>query len=103
MTSDSTGPIPPPNDPPKWLERLVWGMGILLVVMFLTTVGGIIYKIANRAPPPPVPDVVQDLGLDPGAIRQMTMDGDHLAITTDKELVVINVRERKVVLRSFKP
>lgn len=78
-------------------------MGIILVLLFLALIGGIIWKATHRPPAPPATDVVMNLGLDPAKVRMMDLDGNLLAVTTDTEIVVIDVAKRRVVLRSPKP
>jgi hypothetical protein len=103
MTSDSTETPAVHPEPSPGLVRLVKVLGVVMVLLFLALIGGIIWKATHKAPPPPIADVVMDLGIDPGSIKQMALDGDTLALSTDKELVVIDLKRRKVTLRSFKP
>lgn len=85
--------------PPKALLRLVYIMGIILVLLFLTLIVGIIWKAQHR-PPPPRLEVPVELGIDPAKVRLMNFNGNLLALTTDTELVVIDVNKRQVILRS---
>jgi hypothetical protein len=101
MSSDSTGEAPIHPGPSKGLIFLVKAMGVILVLLFLALIGGIIWKATNKAAPAPVADIVMDLGIEPASIRHMELDGNTLAITTDKELLVLDVKQRKVILRSF--
>lgn len=103
MASDSTGEGPVHPAPPKGLLLLVKSLGIILLLLFLGLIGGIIWKATNKAPQLPVADVVMDLGIDPAAVRHMELNGNSLALTTDKEIVVVDVIKRKVLLRSTKP
>jgi hypothetical protein len=103
MASDSTGEAPIHPGPSKGLLFLVKAMGIVLVLLFLALIGGIIWKATNKAPPPAVADVVMDLGFDPSAVRLMELNGNILALATDKEIVVVDVVKRRVLLRSTKP
>lgn len=100
MSSDSTGEAPIHPGPAKGLLLLVKVLGIILVLLFLGLIGGIIWKATNKAAPAPVADVVMDLGIDPASIRHLELDGNNLAISTDKELLVLDVKQRKVILRS---
>ena len=102
MASDSTGEAPIHPEAPKGLLRLVKTLGVVMLLLFVALIGGIIWKATHKAPPPPVADVVMDLGIDPASIRHMALEGGNLAIATDKELMVIDVRQRKISLRSFK-
>lgn len=105
MASDSTGeaPIQPQvyPGPAKGLLVLVKVLGIILLLLFLALIGGIIWKATHKAVPVPVADIVIDLGIDPANIRHLELDGNTLAITTDKELLVLDVKQRKVMLRSL--
>ena len=103
MASDSTETPPVHQGPSLALLRLVKFMGVILVLLFLGLIGGIIWKATHKPLPPPVTDVVMDFGIDPASIRLMALDGNNLAITTDKDIVVIDVAKRKVILRSHKP
>jgi hypothetical protein len=103
MASDSTETPPVHQGPSLALLRLVKIMGVVLVLLFLGLIGGIIWKATHKPPAPPATDVIMDLGIDPASIRLMALDGNHLAITTDKDVIVIDVAKRKVVLRSHKP
>jgi hypothetical protein len=83
----------------KKLLRLVYIMGIVLVLLFLGLIGGIIWKAARPKPAPP-PDVFTlGLGLKSGDIRAVSVDGNTMVITTMVEIVVIDVPKRKVLLR----
>jgi hypothetical protein len=103
MASDSTETPPVHQGPSLALLRLVKIMGVILVLLFLGLIGGIIWKATNKPSTPPVTDIVIDLGIDPASIRLMALDGNTLAITTDKDILVIDVAKRKVILRSHKP
>ncbi len=101
MASDSTGEAPVHPGPSKGLIFLVKAMGVVLVLLFLALIGGIIWKATHKAPPAAAPDIVMDLGLEPASIRHLELDGNNLVITTDKELMVLDIKLRKVLLRSF--
>lgn len=103
MASDSTGDGPIHPAPPKGLLLLVKALGFILVLLFLGLIGGIIWKATHKVPPTPVVDVGMDLGVDPAAIRHMELNGNILALTTDQEIVVVDVAKRKILLRSKKP
>ena len=85
----------------RTLLRVVYIMGIILVLLFLLLIGGIIWKATNRtaAPVPAVPPVVS-LGL-PGdtAIQSMIMDGDRLALNTGHEVIVVDLRKNVIISR----
>jgi hypothetical protein len=103
MTSDSTEMPPVHPGPPPGLLRLVKILGAVMILLFVILIGGIIWKATHKAPPPPAADVVVELGIDPASIRHMTMEGGNLAIATDKEIIIVDLKQRKVTLRSFKP
>jgi hypothetical protein len=101
MTSDSTETPPVYPGPSKGLLRLVKILGMVMVLLFLALIGGIIWKATHRVPD--VKDVVFELGVDPAAIRHLALDGGILAIATDRELLVVDVAKRKMIMRSVKP
>jgi hypothetical protein len=107
MSRDNTSQAPVHEEvypgTPKSLLMLVKIMGVIMVLLFLGLIAGIIWKATNRTTPPITTDVTMELGLDPATIRQMALDGNTLAITTDKDLLVIDLKLRKVILRSSKP
>ena len=104
MASDSTGEGTVHPGPSKGLIWLVKALGIILVLLFLALIGGIIWKATHKAPPAlVVVDVILDLGIDPASVRHMAIDGNYLALTTDQEILVIEIAKRKVTLRSRKP
>jgi hypothetical protein len=101
--SDSTETQPVHPGPPPGLLRLVKVLGVVMILLFLALIGGIIWKATHRPPPPPAADVVVPLGVDPASVRHMQLDGDTMALVTDTEIMVIDLKQRKVTLRSFKP
>jgi hypothetical protein len=75
-------------------------MGGLLVLMFVGLIGGIVWKVAHRSPPPPVETQTLDLSLAEGTpIRSTEIDGDRLVIATDREIIVIDVKRNAVLSR----
>jgi hypothetical protein len=104
MASDSTGQAPVQSEvhpgPAKGLLLLVKVLGIILLLLFLTLIGGIIWKATQKSPASATTDVVMDLGINPQNVRQMELDGNTLAITTDQELLVVDVKQRKILMRS---
>jgi hypothetical protein len=83
----------------RLIVRVVYIMGILLVVMFIVLVFGIIWK-ATRPAPPPAPTPTIELGLTPGTTIQSTeLDGDRLAIRTTDEIIVIDLRKNRIQTR----
>ncbi len=81
--------------------RVVYIMGIILVLLFLTLVGGIIWKATRPAEPKPVAaPAVLDLGLPAGtAVQSTVIDGDRLVITAGREVSVIDVRKNIILSR----
>jgi amino acid transporter len=88
-----------PTAPPKGLLRLVYIMGIVLVLLFLALIGGIVWK-ANQKASAPKPEIAVDFGLGQSQVKQMVFNGNMLAVTTDKELIVIDVNKRTVLMRT---
>ena len=84
----------------KFLELAVYIMGGLLVLMFVGLIGGIVYKVTTRGDAPPLQTKSLTLGLDPGTlVGQMVLDGDRLALNTDTEIIVIDIRKGTIVAR----
>jgi hypothetical protein len=83
------------------LLRVVYIMGIILVLLFLTLVGGTIWKSARKADPKPiVPPAELGLGLPQGTdIRSAEINGDRLVINTGREVIVIDVRKNAIISR----
>ena len=68
----------------RLLLRIVYIMGIILVLLFLLLVGGIIWKSARKAEPQAVaPPATLSLGLPQASeIRTAEIDGDRLVVNT---------------------
>lgn len=99
MTNDNTPETFEPTAGQKKLLRVVYVMGLLLVLLFLALIGGIIWK-ATQPKPLPAPEALSmGLGLKAGDIKAVDVDGGTLAITTATELIVIDAARRKVLLR----
>ncbi len=77
----------------------VYIMGVVLVLLFLGVIAGLYWKMKSRSVAVP-PSVSVDLGLSQSQIKQMILDNGRLAVTTDTELVVIDVPTRSVILRT---
>ena len=92
------GGVPPSA---RMLLRAVYIMGIILVLLFLTLVGGIIWKSTRKGEPKPdLPPAVIALGLPAGTeVRSTEVDGDRLVITAADEVIVIDLRKNAVVSR----
>lgn len=85
----------------RLLLRVVYIMGIILVLLFLTLVGGIIWKSTRKAEPktPPAPAT---LGLNlpqDSEIRSAEIDGDRIVLNTGREVIVIDLRKNAIVSR----
>lgn len=100
---DDTQQAPGTGLPPsaKIMLRVVYIMGIILVLLFLTLIGGIIWKSTRKAerPPEATPALI-GLGLPGGAeIRATEIDGDRLILNTGTEVIVIDLRKNTIVSR----
>jgi hypothetical protein len=90
------GEAPPVN---RFLVFAVYFMGAVLVLLFLGLIGGIIYKIKNRAVVPEGTGLVE-LGLPASSqVREAILTGDKLTINTGTEVFIVEVSTRKVLLR----
>lgn len=100
LPQDQAAPSGPPASA-KLLLRVVYIMGIILVLLFLLLIGGIIWKAAHRAPPAVgVAAPVTDLGLAPGTtVQSMQLDGDRLAINTGTEIIIVDFRKNVIISR----
>ncbi len=85
----------------RTLLRVVYIMGVILVLLFLLLVGGIIWKATRPPAPKLAPEAALiDAGIPQGAaVKSMALDGDRLAIQTDSEIIVIDLRKREVQSR----
>jgi hypothetical protein len=83
----------------KGLLRVVYIMGIILVLLFFALVAGIIYKSQHRIVAADLPSVV-DLGLPAGTTaKESVLSGDRLTINTGSEVIVVEMSSRKILLR----
>jgi hypothetical protein len=83
----------------KGLLRVVYIMGIILVLLFFTLVAGIIYKSQHKGVAADLPSVV-DLGLPSGTLaKEAVLSGDKLTINTGSEVIIVEMSSRKVLLR----
>jgi cell division septal protein FtsQ len=99
-TALETGADTVQNNPsPKGLLRLVYIMGIVLVLLFLALIGGLIWKSSQNKSVVAVSTSV-DLGLAGAVVRSTQLDNGQLLVTTDTEIIVVDVAKRKVILRS---
>ena len=83
------------------LLRVVYIMGIVLVLLFLTLIGAIIWKAGHKSDPQPAPAVVPlALGLPADAdIRGASLDGDRLVINTGREVIIVDIRKNAIISR----
>jgi len=83
------------------LLRLVYIMGVILVLLFLILIAGIIWKANHKAPPrPEAPPRTVDRGLPADVdIRSAALDGDRLVITTARQVIIVDVRKSTVISR----
>lgn len=88
------------NEPPKWLRKLVYIMGIVLLLLFLGLVAGIIYKANHRAQVV-LPDMqVLGVGLPANeSFRDVALNGDRLTLNAGRTVYVIDVRTNRVILK----
>ena len=85
----------------KRMLRVVYIMGVILVLLFLTLIGAIIWKAARKPAVPPVPVATAlSLGLPQGTdLREAQIDGDRLVINTGREVIVIDLRKNAIISR----
>lgn len=100
LPQDQTITYAPPASA-KLLLRVVYIMGIILMLLFVLLVGGIIWKAAKKAEAvaPPVAAAL-DLALPAGtSVQSMELDGDRLAVNTGAEIIIIDIRKTVIVSR----
>jgi hypothetical protein len=85
----------------RLLLRVVYIMGIILVLLFLTLIGGIIWKSTRKAEPKAAPPpAILGLNLPQDSdIRSAEVDGDRLVLNTGREVIVIDLRKNAIVSR----
>lgn len=84
----------------KLLKRIVYIMGVILLLLFVALIAGIIWKARHRQPEAAPGPQVLDLGLPAGvAVKQMTLDGDRLALDIGSEVLVVDTRRNVVIQR----
>jgi hypothetical protein len=84
--------------PPKALLRLVYIMGIVLVLLFLTLIGALIWKAKTRKPAAPVSNEME-LSLNGGKVVSSALQDGQLLVTTETEMIVVDVARKSIVLR----
>jgi hypothetical protein len=83
---------------PKALLRLVYIMGIVLVLLFLGFIAAVIWKSsARKAAVATTPEI--ELGLQGAKVLSSTMQDGQLLVTTENELIVVDVGRKAIVLR----
>jgi hypothetical protein len=83
----------------KLLKRVVYIMGVILLLLFVALIAGIVWKAKHRQPEAAPGPQVLDLGLPAGvSVKQMMLDGDRLALDIGSEVLVVDTR-RNVVLQ----
>lgn len=84
----------------KRMLRIVYIMGIILVLLFLTLIGGLIWKAQNKPKQNiAMPAASLDIGVAAADIRITAIAGDRIAVTTTKEIVIIDIAKSRVLLR----
>ncbi len=97
MTSDSTETPSVHQGQSAGLLRLVKIMGVVLVLLFLGLIGGIIWKATHK--PAPVLQAPLTLNFSGSDVKHMALDGNHLAITAEHEITVIDISTGKLLLK----
>ncbi len=83
---------------PKALLRLVYSMGIVLVLLFLGFIAAVIWKAsARKVAVATTPEI--ELGLQGAKVLSSTMQDGQLLVTTENELIVVDVGRKAIVLR----
>jgi hypothetical protein len=85
--------------PSRGLLRLVYIMGFVLLLLFLALIGGLIWKASKRSALP-LPTVELDLQLNGATVKAAVLDGGQMLVTTEQELIVVDVAKKKVILRT---
>lgn len=88
------------NVPPAWLRKLVYIMGLILLLLFFGLVGGIIYKANHKPAVVPFETPVLGIGLAPDEkFSSVVLTGDKLTINAGRTVYVIDVPTHRVILR----
>jgi hypothetical protein len=101
LTRDANEAQPGVTASARILLRVVYIMGIILVLLFLTLIGGIIWKSTQKSVPKQAsPPAALNLSLPEGTeIRSAEIDGDRLVLSTGREVIVIDLRKTAIVSR----
>lgn len=83
------------------LLRLVYTMGIILVLLFVFLIGAIIWKSSHKPVPKVEPAAVPlALGLPQGSdIRSAVLEGDRLVVNTGREVIIVDVKKNAILSR----
>ena len=88
------------NEQSKWLLKLVYIMGVVLLLLFFGLVAGIIYKAKNKAEVVVSEMQTLGIGLPPDEkFSDVVLTGDKLTINAGRIVYVIDVRTNRVILR----
>ncbi len=88
-----------PTPAQKKLLRLVYTMGLALALLFLLLIAGLVWKSQKPKPVTTAADLSIGLGVKSSDIKSTELNNGQMAITTNTEIIVIDVSKRKVLLR----
>ena len=88
------------NEQSKRLLKLVYIMGIILLLLFFGLVIGIIYKSSHKAVVVAPETEILGIGLPPDEkFTSVVLTGDKLTINAGRTVYVIDVPSHRVILR----
>ncbi len=88
------------NEQSKRLLKLVYIMGVILMLLFFGLVAGIIYKAKTGAVVVPPETQELSIGLPPDEkFTDVVLSGDRLIIIAGRKVYVIDIRSKRVILR----
>jgi hypothetical protein len=88
------------NEQSKRLLRLVYIMGVVLLLLFFGLVAGIIYKAKNKADVVLPETQTMGIGLPPDEkFSNVVLSGDRLTINAGRIVYVIDVQTHRIILR----
>jgi hypothetical protein len=85
--------------PPKALLQLVYIMGIVLVLLFLGFIGAVIWKAKAQKKPVSSVTPEMELPLNGAKVISSALQDGQLLITTENELIVVDVAKKTVLLK----
>ncbi len=92
--------IPVVSEQAKRLLKLVYIMGVVLLLLFFGLVAGIIYKAKNKAEVLLPETQTLGIGLPPDEkFTDVVLTGDRLTINAGRIVYVIDVKNNRVILR----